>query len=147
MYYTEGNRAGRLLAHRLHTQATERRVAELKLSDGTLTCQEEPICQQFEQFYSNLNSAEGVNHKGVEGYLDPVPVARLPPVDSAILENYIMSAEVLVAIYHLQPGKARGTDVFGVEFYKSFGTVILCDGLTLRSDPSDPWGTDAMGDS
>ncbi|KAJ1130198.1 hypothetical protein NDU88_008554 [Pleurodeles waltl] len=51
-FYTGGNRAGRLLAHRLRTQATEHRVAELKLSDGTLTCQEEPIRQQFERFYS-----------------------------------------------------------------------------------------------
>ncbi|KAJ1154816.1 hypothetical protein NDU88_007559 [Pleurodeles waltl] len=38
-FCTGGNTAGRLLAHRLRTQATERRVAELRLPDGTLTCQ------------------------------------------------------------------------------------------------------------
>ncbi|KAJ1217157.1 hypothetical protein NDU88_004752 [Pleurodeles waltl] len=107
-FYTGGNRVGQLLAHRLCMQATECRVAELKLSGGTLTCQEELICQQFEQFYSDLYSAEEVNLRGVEDYLDSVPVARLPPVDSAILENNITSAEVLAAIHRLQPAKALG---------------------------------------
>ncbi|KAJ1167781.1 hypothetical protein NDU88_008170 [Pleurodeles waltl] len=49
-FYAGGNRAGRLLAHRLHKQAAERQVAELRLPDGTLTCQEELIRQQFELF-------------------------------------------------------------------------------------------------
>ncbi|KAJ1213653.1 hypothetical protein NDU88_001285 [Pleurodeles waltl] len=44
--------ASRLLAHRLRTQATGRRVAELRLPDGTLTCQEGLIHHQFERFYS-----------------------------------------------------------------------------------------------
>ncbi|KAJ1217494.1 hypothetical protein NDU88_005088 [Pleurodeles waltl] len=46
-FYTGENRAGRLPPHRLRTKATERRVGELRLPDGTLTCQEELIRQQF----------------------------------------------------------------------------------------------------
>ncbi|KAJ1192202.1 hypothetical protein NDU88_001514 [Pleurodeles waltl] len=47
-FYTGGNRAGRLLAHRLRIQSTEHRTAELRLPKGTLTCPEEPIRQHFE---------------------------------------------------------------------------------------------------
>ncbi|KAJ1186666.1 hypothetical protein NDU88_003447 [Pleurodeles waltl] len=43
-FYAAGNRAGRLLAHRLHAQAMKQWVAERRLPDGTLTCQEELIC-------------------------------------------------------------------------------------------------------
>ncbi|KAJ1138761.1 hypothetical protein NDU88_005142 [Pleurodeles waltl] len=71
--------AGRLLAHRLCMQATERQVAELRLPHGTLTCREKTIRQQFERFYADIYSAEGVDQSEVEDYLDSVPVARLPP--------------------------------------------------------------------
>ncbi|KAJ1098265.1 hypothetical protein NDU88_003381, partial [Pleurodeles waltl] len=101
--YAGGNRAGRLLAHRHHTQAKERRVAELRLSDGTLICQEELIHQQFERFFSDLYSVEGIDHKGVEDYLDSVPVPQLPPMDSATLENDITPTEDLASIHQLQP--------------------------------------------
>ncbi|KAJ1117584.1 hypothetical protein NDU88_005782 [Pleurodeles waltl] len=75
-FYAGGNRAGLLLAHRLHTQATERRVAELRLPDGTLTCQEELIRHQFERFYPDLYSTEELDPKGMEEYLDSAPLSR-----------------------------------------------------------------------
>ncbi|KAJ1109633.1 hypothetical protein NDU88_006993 [Pleurodeles waltl] len=105
-FYAGGNRAGHLLAHELHTQATERRVAELRLPDGTLTCQEELISHQFERFYSDLYSAEELDHKGMEDYLDFAPLPRIPPVDSPTMERDITPAEVLASIHRLQPGKA-----------------------------------------
>ncbi|KAJ1082995.1 hypothetical protein NDU88_003156 [Pleurodeles waltl] len=82
-FYAGKNRAGCLLAHRLRTQARERRVAELWLPDGTLICQEELIHQQFERFYSDLYPTKEIDHKGMEDCLDSAPVAQLPPVDSA----------------------------------------------------------------
>ncbi|KAJ1197663.1 hypothetical protein NDU88_001519 [Pleurodeles waltl] len=123
-FYTGGNRAGRLFALRLHIQATECRVAELRLPDGTLTCREEPIRQQFERFYADLYSAEGVDQSKVEDYLDSAPVARLPPVDSAALEKDITPTEALRAIHRLKPGKALGADGFGAEFYTSLGAQL-----------------------
>ncbi|KAJ1209461.1 hypothetical protein NDU88_004839 [Pleurodeles waltl] len=112
-------KAGRLLAHRLHIQATECRVPELRLPDGTLTCREELIRQQFKRFYADLYSVEGVDQSEVEDYMDSAPVARLPPVDSAALEKDIKPTEVLEAIHRLKPGKASGADGFGAEFYTS----------------------------
>ncbi|KAJ1109808.1 hypothetical protein NDU88_007166 [Pleurodeles waltl] len=81
----------------------------------------ELIRQQFERFYSHLYSMEGIDYKSVEDYLDFAPVAQLPPVDSATLENDITPTEVLASIHQLQPGKAPGVDGFGAEFYESFG--------------------------
>ncbi|KAJ1117692.1 hypothetical protein NDU88_005889 [Pleurodeles waltl] len=61
-FYAGGNRVDRLLAHRLCAQAMEWQVAELRLLDGTLTCQEELIRHQFERFYLDIYSAEELNH-------------------------------------------------------------------------------------
>ncbi|KAJ1083844.1 hypothetical protein NDU88_003999 [Pleurodeles waltl] len=124
-FYTGGNKAGRLRAHRLRTQATERRVAEQRLPYETLSCQDELIRLQFERFYSDLYSAEEVDPTEIEEYLDTAPVARLPPPrDSATLENDITTTEVLAAIHHLKPNKALGADGFGAEFYKALGTQL-----------------------
>ncbi|KAJ1138662.1 hypothetical protein NDU88_005043 [Pleurodeles waltl] len=67
-FYAGGNRVGHLLAHRLCTQATEWRVADLRLPSGTLTCQEELFRHQFERFYSDLYSTEELDHKGMEDH-------------------------------------------------------------------------------
>ncbi|KAJ1156641.1 hypothetical protein NDU88_009359 [Pleurodeles waltl] len=77
-YDAGGDRAGHLLAHRLRVQAVGRWVVELQLSDGTRTCREEQIIAQFEQFYSDLYTEEGLDEEGVEGYLASVPRLRFP---------------------------------------------------------------------
>ncbi|KAJ1163144.1 hypothetical protein NDU88_003607 [Pleurodeles waltl] len=92
-----------------------------------MTSKDEPIRQQFEWFYSDLYSAEGVDHKGVEYYLETSPVVRLPPLYISTLENDITPAEVLAAIHRLQPGKALGADGSGAEFY-----LCLDDSVNLK---------------
>ncbi|KAJ1083081.1 hypothetical protein NDU88_003241 [Pleurodeles waltl] len=105
-FYTGENKAGQLLAHRLRTQATKHRVAELRLPDDTLSCQDEAIRLQFEQFYSDLYSTEEVDPLEIEEYHDTAPVARLRPRDNTTLENDITTTEVLATIHRLKPNKA-----------------------------------------
>ncbi|KAJ1167897.1 hypothetical protein NDU88_008282 [Pleurodeles waltl] len=109
-YYAGGNKAGHLLPHRLRVQAAGRRVVELQLPNGTWTCQEELILHQFEQFYSDLYTAEELDEKGVEGYLNSVPLTRIPPPDSELMDGDITTAEVLAAIHRLQPDQATFRD-------------------------------------
>ncbi|KAJ1101473.1 hypothetical protein NDU88_006540 [Pleurodeles waltl] len=97
---------------------------KLRLPDDTQTCQEELILQQFERFYSDLYSAEELVADGVEGYLEPISLTRIPPVNSDILESDVTPAEVLATIHRLQIGKVPGADNFEAEFYKSFGTQL-----------------------
>ncbi|KAJ1155016.1 hypothetical protein NDU88_007752 [Pleurodeles waltl] len=78
-FYAGGDTAAHLLVHRLRSQAVGRRVAELRMPDGTLTCQEELILQQIEQFYTDLYSTEERDDDGMEDYLDSTTLPRIPP--------------------------------------------------------------------
>ncbi|KAJ1143771.1 hypothetical protein NDU88_010075 [Pleurodeles waltl] len=105
-FYAGGNKAGHLLARQV--QAVGRRVAELQLPDGTRTCHEEHILHQLERFYSDLYTAEELGEEVVEGYLNSVPLTRIPPAASELI----------------QAGKAPSADGFGAEFYMSFGAQL-----------------------
>ncbi|KAJ1117967.1 hypothetical protein NDU88_006162 [Pleurodeles waltl] len=124
-YYTRGDRAGRLLAHRLRVQVVERRVAELQLPDGTWTDREDHIIAQFEQFFTDLYAEKGLDGGGgVERYLASVPLPRLPLTDGEALDGDINIVEVLAAIQRLLAGKAPRADGFSAEFYKSSSSVL-----------------------
>ncbi|KAJ1167697.1 hypothetical protein NDU88_008086 [Pleurodeles waltl] len=144
-YYAGGNKAGHLLPHRLRVQAAGRHVVELQLPNGTWTCQEELILHQFEQFYSDLYTAEELDEKGVEGYLNSVPLTRIPPPDSELMDGDITTAEVLAAIHRLQPGAPSSlhlvfTDHLGYENYSgnkleplvNYIWVLQADQATFR---------------
>ncbi|KAJ1210572.1 hypothetical protein NDU88_005934 [Pleurodeles waltl] len=142
-FYVGGDKAGRLLVHRLRMQATSRRVTEVHLPDGTLTSQKALILQQFKRFYSELYSTEELESQDIEDYLDFIPLSQIPPAESAILEKFVTPREVLETIHCLQTGKAPGADGFGAEFYKAVGAQLapvlarLYNVLT-RSHPPPP---------
>ncbi|KAJ1079886.1 hypothetical protein NDU88_000118 [Pleurodeles waltl] len=121
---TLGNRAGCLLAHQLRVQAAGRRVVELQLPDGTRTCQEEQIVNQFERFCSDLYTAEELDEEGVEEYLNAIPLTPILPAASDLMDGDITTAEVLAAIHRLPLGKAPGAYGFGAEYYKSFSPLL-----------------------
>ncbi|KAJ1124619.1 hypothetical protein NDU88_003068 [Pleurodeles waltl] len=101
-------------------QAAGRCVAELQLPDGTRICQEEQILHQFERFYSDLYTVEELDEEGVESYLNSVPLTRIPPAASELMDGDITMAEVLTAIHCLPPGKAAGAD----GYYKTFSPLL-----------------------
>ncbi|KAJ1130365.1 hypothetical protein NDU88_008718 [Pleurodeles waltl] len=76
-FYTGGDKAGCLLVPHLGMQTASRRVVEVHLPDGTLTCQEALILQQFERIY--LDFAEGLDSQDIEDYLDSTPLSQIPP--------------------------------------------------------------------
>ncbi|KAJ1143308.1 hypothetical protein NDU88_009618 [Pleurodeles waltl] len=100
------------------------------MPDGTLTCREELICQQFERFYSDLYSVEEVDPTDIEEYLDSAPVVRLSLVDSATLENDITPTEVLVAIQCLKQRKRQEeestTNKQEIGKYDAIGSTTMC---------------------
>lgn len=123
-HYEHGERAGKLLSHQLKKSASANQITEIALDDGSVTCDQRKINEQFKQFYKTLYTGETTSEDSISKILDGLEFENIEEPDKEALDQPITQEEIVKVITCLKSGKAPGPDGFPVEFYKKFSAKL-----------------------
>ncbi len=119
-YYEQGDKAGRLLAHKLRQLLSSRQILKIRTSSGTSFDPRE-INDEFKRFYQSLYASENkVDISELDDFFQPLVVPKISHDLVEKLERPITVEELSNAIRSLQAGKSPGPDGYSAEFYKKF---------------------------
>lgn len=76
-YYSGGDKAGRMLAHKLRGQTLKTKVQSLHTNEGERVERDEEIAEAFRKFYVQLYSDEQLDQRGTDLYLQNTGVTAL----------------------------------------------------------------------
>lgn len=131
-YYSQSNKAGRLLAQQLKTQQAKSKISHLlhPINKAKLTDPRE-IANQFKIYYQTLyNLKDSTPHPDnysnlVENFL--IKQATLPTLTQTQLQSLnapFSLAEINKIVMSLQMGKSPGPDGLSNEYYRHFQHIL-----------------------
>lgn len=120
-YYEQGERAGKLLAHRAKQLQTQNIIPSVYDKYNKLITNKNETNEVFRTFYSELYTSQGPVDKGkIESFFSSINMPSLTEAQRDSLEGDISIEEIQQAIMSLSSGKAPGNDGFTSDFYKKF---------------------------
>ena len=121
MFYEHGEKAGRLLAHRLKSKSTSQHISQIEDTTGKLTTDPLKINDIFKDYYFDLYNSESLKDSSLfVNFFDKIRVPTLSDGQKEQLDQPLSLEEVAFAISAMQNGKAPGPDGFPMDFYKKF---------------------------
>lgn len=118
-YYEQGDKAGRLLAHKLRQSSSSHQISRIRTSAGAITLDPRGINDEFSRFYQSLYTSEyQPDTSDLDNFFHSldVPVVSRDLVEK--LEEPITVEELSIAVKSLQSGESPGPDGYPVEFYE-----------------------------
>ncbi|XP_075139572.1 scavenger receptor cysteine-rich type 1 protein M130-like [Leptodactylus fuscus] len=130
-YYSQSNKAGKLLASRLKAKHTKSRIPFL-LSNTTSDKIYDPkgIANRFKDFYDELyNLANDTSHciptqDAIDTFLNSIKLPVLSPEQLETLNAPITPTELAMIFKTLPSHKSPGPDGLTNEYYKSFSSIL-----------------------
>lgn len=117
-YYEQGDKASRLLAHKLRQVSSSHLIPKVRTSSG-ISLDPKEINDEFKRFYQILYTSE--NEPDAVELDDFFHSLAVPLVNQDLvekLEQPITIEELSNAVRSLQSGKSPGPDGYSAEFYK-----------------------------
>ncbi|KAM4702914.1 WD repeat- and FYVE domain-containing protein 4 [Rhinophrynus dorsalis] len=130
-YYTQGNRAGALLAKRLRKKEAKKAIPFVLSPSGDKIMNPSQIPEAFAQYYAKLynlhldSNTLQPSQQEIDNFLDEVHLPSLSPAQSATLQSPISAEEVQLVIGKLPIHKAPGPDGFSNIYYKKFSSILV----------------------
>lgn len=125
-YFENGDKAGRLLAHRLQKARTSHLIPAIKPESGEILRCPQDINNRFKEYDKTLYSSEiNPSPEDLEAFFSKIKLPTLSTEDREHLERPISQVEILAAINSTASGKAPGDDGFSVHFYKTFSSLLV----------------------
>ena len=125
-YFEIGDKAGRLLSHRLQKARTSRIIPVIKSESGEILKTPQDINRRFKEYYKTLYSSEvNPSPDDLETFFSKINLPTLSNEDRENLERPISQAEILAAINNMASGKAPGDDGFSINFFKTFSSKLV----------------------
>ena len=118
-FYEHGDKASKLLAHRLRQESSSHLIPQIHTNSHNTT---EPmeINNAFKEFYMSLYSSEQDSTPDFDNFFENLDIPSLDQSAVEKLERPITTAELNTAASSLQNGKSPGPDGFPSEFFKKF---------------------------
>ena len=119
-YFEQGERAGKVLAHRVKQIQSQNVIPSIFDKDNNLLTNKRDINTTFREFYQELYTSQGGTDKNkLERFFSSTEIPTLTQDGRAHLEGDISVDEVKKAIRNLRIGKAPGNGGFSVDFYQN----------------------------
>ena len=97
----------------------DRTIKEIKKKNGEVTNNREEIKKEFQEFYKNLYTEEGLGtEEKQDQYLKYV--RKIEEEEKEKMENPFTENEIATAIKELNKGKSPGPDGLTIEFYQAY---------------------------
>ena len=120
-YFEQGERAGKVLAHRVKQIQSQNVIPSIFDKDNNLLTNKRDINTTFREFYQLYTSQGGTDKNKLESFFSSIEIPTLTQDGRALLEGDISVVdEVKKAIRSLRKEKAPGNDGFSVDFYQKF---------------------------
>lgn len=119
-YYELGDKASKLLAHKLRQQTSSQQIPKIRTSAG-ISLDPKVINEEFRNFYQALYTSESTaDIADLDAFFNTLSVPLVNNDLVSKLEQPITLEELSAAVKSLQSGKSPGPDGYAVEFYKKF---------------------------
>lgn len=110
-FYGHGEKAGKLLAHKIRRSAAVSMIPEIQTELGEINTNPNVINDDFKQFYMTLYRSEPPDDPSdIVRFLEGLTISTITPDESQHIDRKIAIAEVTQAIKSMQSGKAGGPD-------------------------------------
>lgn len=120
VFFKQGDKAGRLLAHRLRQNISSQQIPILRTSVG-VTIDPAKINEEFKNYYESLYSSEtNADRLEYDNFFSTLLVPQVGSDNLEDLEKPITTTKLVRAVKLMPTGKCPGPDRFTVEFYKCF---------------------------
>lgn len=134
-YYEQGERAGKLLAHRVKKRQTQNIISSIYNKNNELITNKKLINGVFETFYQELYTSQGtIDESKLDSFLSTITMPTLTETQRDTLEGDITIEEIQQAVLNLSMGKTPGDDGFTSDFYKKFIDVLAPRLQTVYQD-------------
>ena len=131
LYYENGEKSGRLLAHQLKSKSAAQIISQIEDATGKLTTDPLKINDTFKDFYFDLYNSQSLKDTSLfQNFLKTFEVPTLFTNHKEYLDQLMELEEVRSAISAMQNEKSPGPDGFPIDFYKKFSdqlTPLLLD--------------------
>lgn len=120
LFYEQGNKAGKLLAHQLRQSTSSHQITQIKTPTG-MTIDPQENSDQFKSYYAILCTSETCSD--TQGFDDFFTTLKIPSVHPDMIEKLEMPITIeehFTSISSMQGGKCPGTDGYPIEFYRKF---------------------------
>lgn len=124
-FYEQGDKSGKLLAWQIKQLETRTAITSIKLN-GNVVVEPIAINDAFRVYYEKLyGSTNTINVRKMNGFLNNLPIPRLPDNYKEDLDTDITKEEIGKAIDNLKSGKTAGPDGLPIDIYKKFKNILL----------------------
>lgn len=125
VYFEQGDKAGKLLAHQLRQTASSHQIPKIATSSGT-TIDPKMINTEFKNYYASLYSSEiNAGKEDLDRFFSQLEIPQVHRNTAKELENPVTTAELLTALKTMQSGKCPRPDGFPVEFHRCFQNKLV----------------------
>ena len=125
----EGERSSAYFFRLEKKRSADRRIAALRVSDGTIVSDIDGLCDSISLFYSGLFSSEPIDEAACSSLFSNIG-PTLPPVFASSCDGLLSVNECHSALLGMAKRKAPGSDGLPMEFYVKFwdllGTDLVC---------------------
>uniref|UniRef100_A0A4W5RYX9 Reverse transcriptase domain-containing protein n=1 Tax=Hucho hucho TaxID=62062 RepID=A0A4W5RYX9_9TELE len=123
-YYEQGDKASKLLAHKLRQLSSSSQITKIRTSSG-ISLDPGGINEEFKRFYQSLYTSESkADTLELDDFFHSLSVPSVGRDLVKKLEQPITVEELSNAVKSLQSGRSPGPDGYSTEFYKKFISKI-----------------------
>lgn len=120
LFYEQGDKASKLLAHQLRQSTSSHHISKINTSTGT-TINPQEINDQFKNYYASLYTSESsATKQDFDIFFSKLKIPVIPLDCIEKMEKPLTVEELYTAISQMQSGKSPGPDGYPIEFYKKF---------------------------
>ncbi len=131
-HYEQGERAGKMLAHRIKQLNAQNIIPSIFKTQNKLITGKKEINKVFCDFYQKLYTSQGeVTTDEYEQFFSTIEMPCISSSHRDLLEKEITLKEVQNAIKSLRSGWAPGEDGYPSDFYKKFSDILAPRLLTV----------------
>lgn len=131
-YYSQNNKAGKLLASQLWQRQIKNKIHKLAHHIfGKVVINPQETADTFAQYYESLynlkdeSNTPQPNLDNITKFLDNIKLPNIDPIDLEQLNKPISPEETLKVIKELPKNKTQGADGLSGEYYMAFKETLV----------------------